>query len=671
MTKDPKTRIEELRKEIEKHNYLYYVLDNPEISDSEYDKLFRELLELEEKYPEFKSPLSPTQKIGGKVLEGFGKVKHSLPMLSLENVFSKDEFQAWLKRVDDYLGERYPGDFCIEPKLDGVAVEIVYEDGALKEASTRGDGVTGEDITENIKTIKQVPLQLRASETTVIPKLIEIRGEVFITKENFKKLNSERAKENEELFANPRNAAAGSLRQLDTRITAKRPLEFKAHGIGQLIGTEQKTQFELYQYIKNLGIPVIDHVFLAKSYDELISKYDELLKLREKLPYEIDGTVVKVNEIIYQKRLGIKTRTPRWAVAFKFPGIEAVSKLLDIKIQVGRGGSLTPVAVLEPVKVGGVTISRATLHNPREIEHKGILIGDYVFVRRAGDVIPEVVKAVESKRTGNEKAFQIPKFCPECNSPIYWPENEIIPRCLNRKKCPAQIRESIKHFADRKAMNIQGLGEKIIEQLIRKGMIKDAADLYFLNKEKLLQLERMGDKLAENILAAIENSKQTTLSRFLYALGIRYVGEATAKNLASAFKNLTNVIEATPDELQKIEDIGPKVAESIYKFFKDKDTIELLDKFKKAGIKFQDEKVKTNLKLSNLTFVFTGELSRYTRNEAREIVEKLGGNVSSTVNQSVDFVVVGASPGSKLDKAKKLNIKIINEEEFLKLVQSE
>lgn len=655
-------RIKELRKLIEYHNYRYYVLDSPEISDVEYDKLFRELLELEQKYPQFHSQYSPTQKVGYKVQTSFKTYRHSLPMMSLDNIYTYDELQEWVKRLNAYLGEDFRGTFIVEPKMDGASVELVYKDGRFVNGSTRGDGLIGEDITENLKTVKNIPLTLLGDDN--LP-LLEIRGEIVISIENFNKLNREKSGESEELFANPRNAASGSLRQLNSKVTAQRELEFLAHGMGVVNGYSFKTYYEFKKHLLGVGIKTVQPDAVCKSVGEIKQFYEYMYKNREKFKYEIDGIVIKVNELELCALAGEKSRSPRWAVAFKFPAREEVTKIIDVEWNVGKSGAISPVAILEPIKIGGVVVQRATLHNPKEIKRKDIKIGDYCFVRRAGDVIPEIVKSVKSKRTGKEKDIEPPKNCPVCEAPVeYQDDRKIVPYCSNLH-CPAQLKRLLRHFVSRDAMNVEGLGESHIEQLVDKGIVKDLSSIYYLTKEDLLKLEGVREKSASNLINAIERSKKVTLSKFIYALGIKYVGESMAKILADHFKTIDRIITASKEDLLNIYEIGEKVAKSVYEYFRDKNHLNVLNKFLKV---ISIQQIQQTGSLTGLNFVFTGELENFTRSQAKVEVEKRGGKVLSAVSSKVHYVVVGNNAGSKLDKAKKLSLKIITEKEFLHML---
>ncbi len=666
--KEAKKRILELRELINYHNYRYYVLDSPEISDEKYDRLFQELKELEKQFPELITPDSPTQRVGGQPLPEFKQIEHRIPMLSLDNVFNEEELRDFDARVKKMLKTDRGIEYVCEPKLDGLAVELIYENGIFVAGATRGDGRVGEDVTANLKTIKSIPLAL-FSKKVKPPAILEVRGEVIINKKDFEKLNLEREKSGEPLFANPRNAAAGSLRQLDPKVTASRPLDIFLYGMGHIEGINFKSQWEFLNYLPEWGLKTNKLNRLCKSIEEVISYYREMVLKRQELPYECDGIVVKVNSLDFQKKLGELSHSPRWAVAFKFPPQQAITKIINIEAQVGRTGTLTPVAILEPVRVGGVTISRATLHNMDEIERKDVRIGDTVVVQRAGDVIPEIVQSLPDKRTGKEKKFSMPERCPSCGSKIVREEGEVAYRCINAS-CPAQIKERIKHFCIREAMDIEGLGEKFIDQLVDKGLVKDMADLYYLKPEDFFHLDRMGTKLAENLYNAIQNSKERTLDRFLFALGILHVGEHIARLLAREFNNLENLIKATKDDLLKVKEIGNEIATSITDFFRNKDNLKLIEKLLKAGVKIRPvEKPKGESPIKGKTIVFTGELKSMTRDEAKRLVEELGGRAASSVSKKTDLVVAGPGAGSKLENARKLGIKIIDEEEFLKLIK--
>lgn len=667
---EAKKRIEKLRKEIRHHNYLYYVLNKPEISDAAYDSLKRELIELEKQFPEFITPDSPTQKVGGPPLKEFKKVKHKVPMLTLQDAMNEGEVRDWLKRIERLLSpsEFKKLDFFAELKMDGLATSLIYKNGILWRAATRGDGYVGEDITENVKTIRCIPLRLRLEalpKKYKIPKEIEIRGEIYMKKEDFEKLNEEQKKLGLATFANPRNAAAGSVRQLDPKITAKRKLAF--YGYDTISNFGQKTHQEHHQIIRTLGIPENPFNKYCKNLEEVIKFHNEIAKKREELPYEIDGIVVNVNDDSIFKKLGIVGRAPRGAVAFKFPGIQATTKVKSISVQVGRTGKLTPVANLEPVKIGGVTVSRATLHNFDWLKKLDVKIGDTVIVQRAGDVIPEVVKTLPSLRTGKEKKFKIPKKCPVCGSKLIRRPGEIDFYCSN-KKCFALRKRFLYHFVSKKAFDIVKLGPKIIDRFLEEGLISNVIDIFKIKKEDVASLFRFGEKSAQNLIDSIEKAKNIPLARFIYALGIRHVGEETAIDLANHFGSIEKLKKASLNEIYEIPNIGDVVAKSIYDFFKNKENLKLIDGLIKAGVKIIPPK-KIEAKLKGLTFVFTGALKTMTRDEAKEKVRILGGKVSSSVSKETDFVVAGESPGSKYEKAKKLGIKIISEKEFLKMIK--
>jgi DNA ligase (NAD+) len=663
-TEATKKRIEKLREEIEYHNYRYYVLDQPEITDAEYDRLMRELEKLEEQSPELRTPNSPTQRVGASPLEEFEIVRHTIPMLSLANAFDESEARDFDKRVKKFLGTSEEIEYVAEPKFDGLAIELVYEAGQFVVGSTRGDGVNGENITQNLRTIKTIPLQLIRNEIPV-PERLEIRGEVMMQLKRFKELNRKREERDESPFANPRNAAAGSVRQLDPKVTAERPLEIYFYALGEVRGWTFKTQWEVLKTLPKWGLRTNPHVRKCKNIEEVLDYYHEMNEKRETLPYEIDGTVIKVNSFDLQTRLGEIARSPRWALAFKFQPKQETTKILDIRVQVGRTGALTPVAVMEPVKVGGVEVSRATLHNQDEVDKKDVRVGDTVVIQRAGDVIPEVVEVITSKRKGTETKFKMPSKCPVCGAEVI--KEEAIHRCIGLD-CPAQLKGRIRHFASKRAMDIDGLGVKLIDQLVDKGLVKDVADIYYIKKEQLIELERMADKSAQNIIDAIEKSKTKPLSKFLYALGIRNVGETTAEDLACHFQRLEDFFHLSEEDLMEVEGVGPEVAASVHQFFGDKKNRESIDRLKKAGVKVIEPKAKEKGKLAGKTFVFTGALKTFGRDEARTLVESMGATTTSTVSKKVDFVVVGEDPGSKFDKAKELGVKTLTEGEFKKMI---
>jgi len=659
-----KKRIEKLREEIEYHNHRYYVLDQPEISDGQYDRLMRELEKLEKDDPELRSPNSPTQRVGASPLEEFEIVRHTVPMLSLANASDETEARDFDKRVKKFLGTSEEIEYIAEPKFDGLAIELVYERGQFVVGSTRGDGVNGENITQNLRTIKTIPLQLIRKELPA-PERLEVRGEAIMQLKKFKELNRKREEMGEPSFANPRNAAAGSVRQLDPKITAERPLEIYLYALGEVRGWTPKTQWEVLKTLPKWGLRTNPHVRKCEGIEEVLDYYHEMNEKRETLPYEIDGTVVKVNRLDLQARLGEIARSPRWALAFKFQPKQETTKILDIRVQVGRTGALTPVAVMEPVKVGGVEVSRATLHNQDEIDRLDVRIGDTVVIQRAGDVIPEVVEVITSKRKETQKKFKMPSKCPVCGAEVV--KEEAIHRCIGLD-CPAQLKGRIRHFASKRAIDIEGLGLKLIDQLVDKGLVKDVADIYYIKKEELIVLERMADKSAQNIIDAIEESKTKPLSKFLYALGIRHVGETTAEDLARRFQRLDDFFNLSEEDLMQVEGIGPEVAASVHQFFGDRKNRESISRLRKAGVNVIEPKTKEKGKLAGKTFVFTGTLEGFEREKARNLVESLGGMTASAVSKKVDFVVVGEDPGSKFDKAKELGIKILTEEEFKKMV---
>ncbi|MBN1761884.1 MAG: NAD-dependent DNA ligase LigA [Methanomicrobia archaeon] len=669
-----KKHVEDLRKELHYHNYRYYVLDEPEISDAEYDRLFQELEELERAHPELVTPDSPTQRIGAEPLEEFGTYEHSIPMLSLKSVTAEEDVRDFDDRVRRLLGGEAVIEYVVEPKIDGLAMELVYENGVFTVGSTRGDGTMGENITQNLRTIKTIPLRIFSDDDVGTPvSLLEVRGEVYIPLRKFKALNAALGEKGEKMFANPRNAAAGSVRQLDPKVTASRPLDFFAYGVGRAEGREFSAQWEVLEYLQRIGFRVSPLIRRFEHIDEVLHYHDVVQEERDDLDYEIDGIVVKVNSIAQQETLGAVSRSPRWAIAFKFPAREEYTRVNDILVQVGRTGALTPVAVLEPVQIAGVTVSRATLHNEDELRRKDVRIGDTVVVERAGDVIPEVVSVIQSKRTGDEREFRMPDRCPVCGSDVI-KEGPIV-RCIG-VACSAQLKERIKHFASLRALNVEGLGEKVIEQLVDREMVSDAADLFFLTRRDLMKLERMGDKSARNILAALETSKHTTFARLLHALGIRHVGEHTASLLAAHFKDMDALRTAGYEDLVRIPEVGPEVANSILLFFEQESTKKLLEKLERAGVEYETKEVEgaeeeegAEKILEGKTFVFTGRISM-PREEAKDIVERLGGTVSSSVSKKTDYVVAGEEPGSKFEKARKLGVIIIDEKAFRELVKN-
>lgn len=666
---DIKRDIEKLIIKINEHNYRYHVLDAPVISDAEFDKLFRHLKELEEKH-HYVLPDSPTQRVGAPPLDKFEKVKHSEPMLSLGNAFSHDEVREFDQRVKRFLKSENEVEYTVEPKYDGLAMELSYKKGLLERASTRGDGYEGEDVTTNIKTIKAIPLRLKGVD---IPDDIDIRGEVYLDSEEFETLNKEREKSDEPLFANPRNAAAGAVRQLDSSITAQRKLHMSCYGVGAMKGIEFTSQTNFISWLRKAHFPAPVLLDVVHGAEQVIDSIKKIEENRPSYPFEIDGAVIKVNEFKLQKALGIKTREPRWAIAYKFAAHQGTTVIEAIVASVGRTGAITPVAIMKPVRIGGVTVSRSTLHNWDEIGRKDIRIGDTVVVERAGDVIPHVLMVIKEKRTGNEKQFPPPKHCPVCGSHVVREEGEVAFRCIGLN-CSAQVLERIMHYASRGAMDIEGLGEKNVDLLYRQGLIKHFVDLYTLNKEHLLELPRFAEKSAQNLIEAIEKSKQTTLSRFLFALGILHVGEYAARQLARNFEKIEDLYNVKPGHIIEIKQMGEKLAESISGFFSEEENLKTLDTLKKLGVKISNSDYEAGTKkergpLDGLTIVVTGSLSR-PRNEIEELIERLGGHAAGSVSKKTSYVLAGEEAGSKLEKAKALGVKVISEDEFKKLAGS-
>jgi len=663
-----RARVQELREQIHYHNYRYYVLDEPVISDAEYDRLFRELEELETAYPELITPDSPTQRVGAAPLEKFETVPHRQPMLSLENAFTEAEAREFEARLQRFLRTTGTFDYVVEPKIDGCAVELVYERGVFTVGSTRGDGYRGENVTQNLKTIRTIPLRLLETEEPA-PELLEVRGEVYMNLDEFRKLNEQRLARGEPPFANPRNAAAGSLRQLDPAVTASRPLYIYCYGIGEVVGRSFETHWEVLQALKRWGLRVNPLTERCRGIEAAIAYHHRLEHQRHGLPYETDGIVIKVDSLALQERLGTKTRSPRWALAYKFAATQATTRVLRIEVNVGRTGAVTPMAVMEPVEVGGVTVSRATLHNEDEVKRKDVRVGDWVLVQRAGDVIPEVVKVITERRTGQEVPFQMPTHCPVCGTRLVRPPGEAVTRCPN-PDCLGALRRAILHFASKTAMDIDGLGEKIIDQLMENGLVRSIPDLYRLTEADLLPLERFAEKSAANLVGAIQRSKTVPLHRFIYALGIRYVGEATAQLLAQHFESLDRLAQASEEELLQIEGIGPQVARSIREFFQKEKNRRMLKELAELGVKpLPPEKPAAAGALAGKTFVFTGALERFSREEAKALVTARGGKVSSSVSAKTDYVVAGAEPGSKLARAKELGVTVLDEAAFLELLE--
>lgn len=660
--------IEQLREEIRYHNYRYYALDDPQIPDAEYDRLMQRLRELEAKYPNAITPDSPTQRVGAAPLAAFQTVVHEVPMLSLDNAFDEADFRAFNQRILDRLKSTQELEFACELKLDGLAVSLLYRDGILVRGATRGDGVNGEDITQNVRTIDSIPLKLMGKD---IPAVLEVRGEVYMPKAGFEALNEKARAAGEKLFVNPRNAAAGALRQLDSRITATRPLEMCAYSVGLVEGVElPETHTGLLAQLKAWGFLVNRETQLAKNPEECLNFYRQIQDKRPSLGYDIDGVVIKVNSRKLQETLGFISRAPRWAIAFKFPAQEEMTQLLDVEYQVGRTGAVTPVARLQPVFVGGVTVSNATLHNRDEIQRLGIKLGDTVIVRRAGDVIPQIVGVVENRRPADARDVIFPNVCPVCGSPVETVADEAVARCSGGLICSAQRKEAIKHFASRKAMDIEGLGDKLVEQLVDQGLVHSIADLYQLTREQLAGLDRMAEKSAENILAALEKSKKTTLARFIFALGIREVGEATARNFAQFFGSFEALAEADYERLQQVPDVGPVVAHFVAEFFSQGNNREAVAALRAAGIHWDNVEVnRAALPLNGLTYVLTGTLEAMDRDQAKAHLLALGAKVSGSVSAKTHYVVAGPGAGSKLQKAQELGVKILEEADLLALLR--
>ncbi len=662
-------RAAELRELLERYNYRYHALDDPEVPDAEYDKLMLELRALESEFPQLLTSDSPTMRVGAAPLSAFGEVKHRVAMLSLDNAFSDDEVRDFDRRIQERLGASGPIRYSAEPKLDGLAVSARYEDGSFVQGATRGDGETGEDITQNLRTIKALPLRLRGAK---FPKVLEVRGEVFMPFAGFRRFNEEAAARGEKSFINPRNAAAGSLRQLDPRMTAARPLDLFIYGVGLIEGAELPAHHsEILKHLRSLGFKICPQSTVVESIEGCLAYYREMGAARAALPYQIDGVVYKVDDVDLQRKLGFISRAPRWAIAHKFPAEEALSVIRGIEFQVGRTGALTPVARLEPTFVGGVTVSNATLHNMDELTRKDVRIGDTVVIRRAGDVIPEVARVLPERRVAGAPLLQLPSACPVCGNPVVREADQAVARCSGGRRCAAQRKGEIQHFASRRAMDIQGLGDKLVEQLVDGNWVKTPADLFSLRADRLAELERMGEKSALKLQSAIESAKHTTLPRFLYALGIRDVGEATALALAQYFPEIADLRRAGEQEIQRVPDVGPVVARQVAAYFRDPDNAAAVDRLLAAGISWPRIAAPSRGgALSGRTLVLTGTLSSLTREQAAEAIQRSGGKVSGSVSKKTDFVVAGAEAGSKLKKAQQLGVQILDEEAFLKLLET-
>ena len=662
------SKIKTLRDQLNNHNYRYYVLNDPIISDGEYDLIMRELDKLENENKELITLDSPTQRVGAPPLKEFGTITHREPMLSLANAMNKEELSLFYNRLKKSLVSEKNVELVGEPKLDGLGVELVYEDSLFVNGSTRGDGITGENITQNLKTIKSIPLSLR-SDLRPAPSLLEVRGEVFINKDDFKKLNLTREKENLPAFANPRNAAAGSLRQLDSKVTANRPLSIYCYEVSNVLGSSFNTHMEFLSALKDWGFPVNPEVKLISSSEKMIRYHDNLESIRNNLAYDIDGSVFKVNQIKERTALGIRSRSPRWAIAGKFKAQQVTTKVTGIMASIGRTGAITPVAQLEPVNVGGVNVTNATLHNQDEVDRKDVRIGDTVILQRAGDVIPEIVKVIIEKRDKKSVQYLLPKECPSCNQTIYRPKGESVARCHNLS-CAAQIKGRIIHFISKSALNIDGFGEKLVDQLVEKNIIQRVDDIFKLTFEKLEKLDRMAEKSANNILGAINDSKKTTFARFIYALGIRNVGYHLSKVLENAFKgNIDSFRESNIETLESIDEVGPIVAETIIKFWEDSSNVQMVESCLTLGVELSPFSSFIDEKLKGKVFVFTGTLNKLNRNQAKELVELNGGNTSNSISRKVDFLIAGPGAGSKLQKAKELTIAILTEDQFLDMIK--
>lgn len=669
---EAKKKIEKLREEIEYHNRKYYLEAKPVISDAEFDRLLRELVDLENAFPEYKTPDSPSQRVGGAPLKEFKTVRHEIPMLSLDNTYSHEELREFDERVRKGLN-RNQVDYFVEEKIDGVSISLTYQNGFFVLGATRGDGKYGDDVTENLKTIRDIPLKIPAPHMKFkgkVPEILEVRGEVYMPHKSFEKLNREKEKEGEELFANPRNACAGTLKLLDPRLVAQRELSIFCHGLGLLKGMQVETQAEFFEFIKSLGFKTIQHTKLVHDIEGVIHFSEQFREKKDSLGYDVDGLVVKVNSFDDHKQLGTTSKSPRWMMAYKYPAEQTQTLLKDIEISVGRTGTLTPVAILEPVRLSGTTVSRASLHNRDEIERLDVRIGDVVRVEKSGEIIPKVIGVVTEKRKKSLKKFQFPGRCPVCGSKAVQAGDEVAVRCVSLA-CPAQLKGRIKHYAMRDAMDIEGLGEVLINQLVEKKLTKDLADIYYLDLDEVANLERMGRKSAENLFEGIEASKSRELYRLIFGLGILNVGERAAQLLADRFRNLDKVEKATAAELCAIREIGPTTAESIVDFFKQSETQKIIEKLRKAGVQFNlVEAKKESALFGGKTFVITGTLKNFSRTDAEQLIRRLGGHPSGSVSKKTDFLIVGEEPGSKYDKAKELGVKIINESEFERMVKS-
>jgi len=667
--REARERAAELRRQIEHHNYRYHVLDDPEVSDAEYDRLMHELSALEARFPEIVTPESPTQRVGAAPLAEFGEVRHRLPMLSLENAFSEEDVRGFDRRVRERLSGVEVVEYAAEPKLDGLAVNLLYEHGRLVAGATRGDGTTGEDVTHNLRAIRAIPLHLRGEKH---PRALEARGEVFMPMEGFERFNALAESRGEKTFVNPRNAAAGSLRQLDPKLTAERPLDIFFYGVGDVEGGSiPSRQSEILAILRKWGLKTSPEARVVRGVEGCLGYYEEIGLRRAQLPYQIDGVVYKVDDVTAQQRLGFVSRAPRWALAHKFPAEEEMTVVRGIEFQVGRTGALTPVARLEPVFVGGVTVSNATLHNMDEVARKDVRVGDTVIIRRAGDVIPEIVKVVKERRPARTAPVRLPEKCPECGSAVERVADQAIARCTGGLFCPAQRKESLRHFASRRAMDIEGLGTRLIDQMVTTELVRTPADLYTLTLEQLAGLERMGEKSAANLLDALERSKNTTLPRFLYALGIRDVGEATARTLAAHFSDLDPLLEASAEDIERVPDIGPVIAASVQRFFEQHHNRKVIQELRRRGIRWPEVEpvaATRHSPFAGKTWVLTGTLAGLTREEAQERIRALGGTVSGSVSKKTDYVIAGADAGSKLRKAHDLGVKVMDEREFVELL---